>query len=80
MVNQPPPLSGYNLFSADAALVEGLEWNGADWANERVDELGRLAGTEEATYPFWSPDSRFLAFFSQSKLKNEIKLSSRTPS
>ena len=48
MVNQPPPLSGYNLFSADAALVEGLEWNGADWANERVDELGRLAGTEEA--------------------------------
>ena len=22
-----------------------------------------LAGTEEATYPFWSPDSRSIAFF-----------------
>jgi eukaryotic-like serine/threonine-protein kinase len=28
-----------------------------------------LAGTEEARQPFWSPDSRFLGFFSQSKLK-----------
>jgi len=28
-----------------------------------------LAGTEEATYPFWSADSRFVGFFSQSKLK-----------
>jgi Tol biopolymer transport system component len=28
-----------------------------------------LAGTEEAREPFWSPDSRFLGFFSQGKLK-----------
>jgi serine/threonine protein kinase/Tol biopolymer transport system component len=28
-----------------------------------------LAGTEDATSPFWSPDSRFLAFFSSGKLK-----------
>ena len=28
-----------------------------------------LAGTEGATYPFWSPDSRFLGFFSGGKLK-----------
>jgi eukaryotic-like serine/threonine-protein kinase len=28
-----------------------------------------LGGTEEATYPFWSPDSRFVAFFSGGKLK-----------
>jgi hypothetical protein len=27
-----------------------------------------LAGTEEAREPFWSPDSRFLGFFSQGKL------------
>jgi hypothetical protein len=25
--------------------------------------------TEEATYPFWSPDSRFIGFFAQGKLK-----------
>ena len=28
-----------------------------------------LAGTEGATYPFWSPDGRFVAFFAQRQLK-----------
>ncbi|MCM2314464.1 MAG: serine/threonine-protein kinase [Thermoanaerobaculia bacterium] len=28
-----------------------------------------LAGTEDATHPFWSPDSRFIAFFSGGKLR-----------
>ena len=28
-----------------------------------------LAGTENATYPFWSPDGRFLGFFADQKLK-----------
>ncbi|HLK17392.1 MAG TPA: serine/threonine-protein kinase, partial [Bryobacteraceae bacterium] len=28
-----------------------------------------LAGTEDATYPFWSPDSRWIGFFSHDKLK-----------
>jgi eukaryotic-like serine/threonine-protein kinase len=28
-----------------------------------------LPGTDEARYPFWSPDSRFIAFFSQHSLK-----------
>ena len=28
-----------------------------------------LPGTEAAAYPFWSPDSRFLGFFAQGKLK-----------
>ena len=28
-----------------------------------------LAGTDDALYPFWSPDSRYIGFFSQSKLK-----------
>ncbi len=28
-----------------------------------------LAGTEEAQYPFWSPDSRWVGFFAQGKLK-----------
>ena len=29
----------------------------------------QLRGTEDATYPFWSPDSRAIGFFSQGKLK-----------
>ena len=28
-----------------------------------------LAGTDDALYPFWSPDNRSIGFFSQSKLK-----------
>ncbi len=28
-----------------------------------------LEGTEEATFPFWSPDSKYVAFFAQGKLK-----------
>ncbi|HTO93450.1 MAG TPA: hypothetical protein VMM80_03735, partial [Bacteroidota bacterium] len=28
-----------------------------------------LAGTEEGSYPFWSPDSRFIAFFAGGKLR-----------
>jgi hypothetical protein len=28
-----------------------------------------MAGTTNATYPFWSPDSRHLAFFAHGKLK-----------
>jgi eukaryotic-like serine/threonine-protein kinase len=28
-----------------------------------------LAGTEDAAFPFWSPDSRFIAFFAENKLK-----------
>jgi len=28
-----------------------------------------MSGTEGATYPFWSPHSRFVAFFAGGKLK-----------
>ena len=36
-----------------------------------IDQLnpGPLPGTEEATFPFWSPDSRSIAFFAGGKLK-----------
>ncbi len=46
--NQPPPLVDYNLFKADAPLREALEREGAAWAQDQVDDLGRLAGTQEA--------------------------------
>jgi eukaryotic-like serine/threonine-protein kinase len=32
-------------------------------------ETKRLPGTEDATFPFWSPDSRWLAFFAEGHLK-----------
>src|SRR5215470_2050762 len=34
-----------------------------------------IQGTEEATYPFWSPDANYIGFFAQGKLK-KIALSS----
>jgi putative acyl-CoA dehydrogenase len=46
--NQPPPLSGYDVFSADAALVEGVGRHRAGWAADRLAALGRRAGGEEA--------------------------------
>jgi len=37
-----------------------------------------LAGTEGASYPFWSPDSRFIGFFAEGKLK-KIEASGVSP-
>ncbi len=45
--NQVPPLVGHDT-SADPALREGLEREGAGWAIPEVSGLGRFAGTAEA--------------------------------
>ena len=37
-----------------------------------------LAGTSDASYPFWSPDARFVGFFAEGKLK-KIALSAGPP-
>ena len=37
-----------------------------------------LAGTEDAGFPFWSPDSRFIGFFAEGKLK-KIEVSGGPP-
>jgi Tol biopolymer transport system component len=34
-----------------------------------ANDAQRIAGTEGATIPFWSPDGQFLGFFAQGKLK-----------
>jgi putative acyl-CoA dehydrogenase len=48
VTNQPPPLEGYDVFGADAALVEAVEREGAGWAVDDLHALGRLAGSPEA--------------------------------
>jgi putative acyl-CoA dehydrogenase len=48
VLNQPPPLSGYDLYDADPVLAEALGREGAGWAEERVRALGVLAGSQEA--------------------------------
>ncbi|MGW0712064.1 acyl-CoA dehydrogenase family protein [Streptomyces sp. NPDC002643] len=47
VTNQPPPLTPYDA-SDDAALLEGLRREGAEWAEEDVRGLGRRAGGAEA--------------------------------
>src|SRR5437773_7032990 len=52
VLNQPPPLRGYDLFAADRVLAEGFGREGAGWAEERVRTLGRLAGGEALRWGF----------------------------
>ncbi|MGH2984576.1 MAG: acyl-CoA dehydrogenase family protein [Solirubrobacterales bacterium] len=44
VTNQPPPLVDYNVFDADRPLVEAVRREGADWAEERIRAVGKLAG------------------------------------
>ncbi len=48
VVNQPPPLTGYDGFGADIALGEAVDRNGAAWARDELHELGRRAGSADA--------------------------------
>ncbi|HJQ84454.1 MAG TPA: isovaleryl-CoA dehydrogenase [Candidatus Binatia bacterium] len=46
VLNQPPPLEGYDVYAGDAALQEGIHREGAGWAEDRLRRLGTLAGGE----------------------------------
>jgi putative acyl-CoA dehydrogenase len=46
--NQPPPLTGYDVYAADQALTEGVARHGAGWHEESLSALGYLAGSEPA--------------------------------
>ncbi len=48
VLNQAPPLTGYNLFAGDKTLTQAIERAGADWANRQLGELGEILGAEEA--------------------------------
>jgi putative acyl-CoA dehydrogenase len=46
VLNQPPPLEPYDLFTSDRALGEGLRREGGAWAADAAAELGTLLGSE----------------------------------
>ena len=53
-----------------AFVAEGPRGRPGLWVRPLNDSEARLLrGTEDAIYPFWSPDSRSLGFFAQGKLK-----------
>ncbi|MFJ6348020.1 acyl-CoA dehydrogenase family protein [Streptomyces sp. NPDC092046] len=47
VTNQVPPLTGHDV-SADPALLEALQREGAEWAETDVRELGVMAGGQQA--------------------------------
>ena len=47
VLNQPPPLAGYNLFVTDRALVEALRREDAGWGEAELTAFGARLGTEE---------------------------------
>ena len=79
-----PEKTDFLLMDDDAAGPVVISPDGANIAFTARDEQGRsrlwvralkggesrpLTGTEAGTYPFWSPDSRWLGFFANGKLR-----------
>jgi putative acyl-CoA dehydrogenase len=52
VLNQPPPLEGYDVFEQDLALVEAFYREGAGWAEDRAHAVGRFAGGEAISLGF----------------------------
>ena len=63
----PPVISPDGQHIVFSARVDGKK----ELFMRSLDKLTPLpiAGTEDATFPFWSPDSRSIAFFADGKLK-----------
>ena len=66
-LNQPGTISPDGRF---IALVARRDGHSQLWLR-RVDkgDAQPIAGSDELTYPFWSPDSRYIGFFAGEKLK-----------
>jgi eukaryotic-like serine/threonine-protein kinase len=88
----PPEGATYNLIgdeggsiavSPDSTRIAFIAMNSGGIAQVWIRQLGKLAaepidGTEGATFPFWSPDGRWIGFFSGGKLK-KVRSDGRTP-
>jgi eukaryotic-like serine/threonine-protein kinase len=67
--------AGHLAISADGRMLVFVSPDEATGANVlHVQHVGSaqvvvLAGTEGATYPFWSPDGNYIGFFADAKLK-----------
>jgi putative acyl-CoA dehydrogenase len=53
VANQPPPLSGLDVFSSNLPLVEATEREGAGWIGERASALGRFVGEAGGPQDVW---------------------------
>ena len=44
--NQPPPFTGYNVWSQDRNLIATVDREGGGWIAERAEKMGALVGSE----------------------------------
>ena len=70
----PAGTSGRPEVSPDGQQIAAVVRDDDGIARVRIRPMGAvtfqvLAGTEDASYPFWSPDSRWVAFFAGDTLK-----------
>jgi putative acyl-CoA dehydrogenase len=47
VLNQPPPLEDYNLFTSNVALREAVRREGGAWIEEKAENFGELCGRAE---------------------------------
>ncbi len=72
---EPPGTTAAEMFAlapdgGQLAFVAATDGPPQIWIRAMDDVEARpLPGTENATYPFWSPDAAYIAFFAQGKLK-----------
>jgi putative acyl-CoA dehydrogenase len=52
VLNQSPPLEGYNPFTDDKVLVEAVERAGGGWSYDRIESLGRICGGDAVAWGF----------------------------
>jgi len=67
-------LGGHSAISPDGSMLAFVATDSQSQNRLWVRELNssgvkELAGTENATYPFWSPDNKSIGFFSEGKVK-----------
>jgi len=77
-ISGPPVISPDGRTLAFVPLAEGPAGSRSLWLRSLdATEARKVAGSEEASYPFWSPASRDVGFFAGGKLKR-YELSSGT--
>ncbi len=67
-------LGGNSAISPDGSMIVFAGWDSLSRQRLWLRPLGQgviraLEGTDNASYPFWSPDNRSIAFFSEGKLR-----------
>jgi eukaryotic-like serine/threonine-protein kinase len=69
-IGAPPPLAVSPDGQQVAFVAQNADGKAFLWIRS-LDSLAShaLAGTDDASSPFWSPDSRFVGFFADAKLK-----------